>query len=98
MTGLGTPAPIDEPRILIVRGLYGYVRNPMYAGVLCVIASRALFWQSYPICVYLIFVTACFHLFVIAYEEPHLKRVFGGQYEDYCLRVARWLPRVPRAA
>jgi len=28
-TSRGTPAPIDPPRRLVVRGLYRYVRNPM---------------------------------------------------------------------
>src|SRR5215213_6448350 len=32
--GRGTPAPIDAPRVLVVQGLYRYVRNPMYLGVL----------------------------------------------------------------
>ena len=94
VTGLGTPAPIDAPRVLIIKGLYRYVRNPMYVGVLCLIASRALFWHSHAVLVYMISIAACFHLFVMAYEEPHLKRVFGEQYEDYCRRVPRWLPRL----
>jgi protein-S-isoprenylcysteine O-methyltransferase Ste14 len=93
VTGLGTPAPIDAPRVLIVKGLYRYLRNPMYVAVICLIASRALHWQSYPVLFYMIFIAACFHLFVIAYEEPHLKRLFGEPYEDYCKRVPRWLPR-----
>ena len=32
MFGRGTPAPIDEPKKLVVRGLYRYTRNPMYVG------------------------------------------------------------------
>ena len=32
--GKGTPAPIDPPKELVARGLYRFVRNPMYAGVL----------------------------------------------------------------
>jgi protein-S-isoprenylcysteine O-methyltransferase Ste14 len=32
--GRGTPAPIDAPKHLVVRGLYRYSRNPMYVGVL----------------------------------------------------------------
>jgi len=42
---------------------------------------------------YALGVGTVFHLFVLLYEEPHLKRVFGGEYEDYCVRVNRWLPR-----
>jgi protein-S-isoprenylcysteine O-methyltransferase Ste14 len=26
-------------------------------------------------------------------EEPHLRRAFGVEYENYCARVGRWLPK-----
>ena len=32
--GRGTLAPFDETRELVVAGLYRYVRNPMYIGVI----------------------------------------------------------------
>lgn len=41
---------------------------------------------------------ALFHLFVIAYEEPSLRRRFGGTYEGYVRAVPRWLPRAPRGS
>jgi len=28
------------------------------------------------------------------YEEPHLQRVFGQPYAEYCAGVPRWWPRV----
>jgi protein-S-isoprenylcysteine O-methyltransferase Ste14 len=34
------------------------------------------------------------HLFVLTYEEPHLKRAFGAEYEEYRAAVPRWLPRL----
>jgi hypothetical protein len=37
--GRGTPAPIDPPKELVVRGLYRTVRNPMYVGVLTAITA-----------------------------------------------------------
>ncbi len=46
-TGRGTPAPIDPPRRLVVRGLYRYIRNPMYVGVLLVIVGEALMRRSW---------------------------------------------------
>ena len=35
-----------------------------------------------------------FSLFVMIYEEPHLAKVFGAEYEEYRARVGRWLPRL----
>src|SRR5215210_1005881 len=40
--GRGTPAPYDPPRELVVAGLYRYVRNPQYLGVVLVIVGEAL--------------------------------------------------------
>lgn len=91
--GRGTPAPIDAPRKFVSRGLYRYVRNPMYLGVLTVILGWAAVFQTTSLLWYALGVGTTFHLFVLIYEEPHLKRVFGGTYEDYCARVNRWLPR-----
>jgi protein-S-isoprenylcysteine O-methyltransferase Ste14 len=90
--GRGTPAPIDPPKNLVVRGLYEYTRNPMYVGVLCVIGGWALLFRSVGLVIYGICLAIGFHLFVRLYEEPHLRRVFGPSYERYCSRVRRWLP------
>ncbi|MGH9932165.1 MAG: methyltransferase family protein [Pyrinomonadaceae bacterium] len=94
--GRGTPAPIDAPKRLIVRGLYRYTRNPMYVGVLTVIVAWALSFRMAALLVYGLAVAACFHLFIILYEERRLRRDFGIEYEEYCARVRRWLPRVSR--
>lgn len=94
--GRGTPAPIDAPRKLIVRGLYHYTRNPMYVGVLTTIIGWALLFKALPLLLYALCVGLCFHLFVVLYEEPHLRHVFGSSYDDYRARVARWLPGIGR--
>lgn len=92
--GMGTPAPIDAPKKLVVNGLYRFVRNPMYLGVSLLILAQALLYQSLAIFYYwsLFFVAAS--LFVLLYEEPHLKKVFGKEYNDYCQNVRRWIPRL----
>ncbi|HSV56692.1 MAG TPA: isoprenylcysteine carboxylmethyltransferase family protein [Magnetospirillaceae bacterium] len=97
--GRGTPAPIDAPKKLVVRGLYRYTRNPMYTGVLTVIFAWALLFRAFELVLYALVVGTCFHLFIVLYEEPHLRAEFGCEYEDYRKRVGRWLPRLqPRQA
>jgi protein-S-isoprenylcysteine O-methyltransferase Ste14 len=92
--GLGAPAPIDAPKNLVVNGLYRYLRNPMYVGVFFLVLSRAVYFWSVPIVVYLLLVMICVNLFVLFYEEPHLRKMFDEQYLDYCRRVPRWIPRI----
>jgi len=96
--GRGTPAPIDAPRELVVRGLYRYTRNPMYLGVLTTILGWACLFRSGAVLLYASAVAAGFQLFILFYEEPHLQRTFGRPYADYCRRVGRWLPRIPRSS
>jgi protein-S-isoprenylcysteine O-methyltransferase Ste14 len=95
--GRGTPLPLDAPRQLVARGLYRYVRNPMYWGVLLVIDGQALLFASLPTLCYGLAVAAGFHLFVILYEEPALTRQFGESYRQYLKTVPRWIPK-PAAA
>ena len=92
-TGRGTPAPIDPPRRLVVRGLYRYVRNPMYVGVLLVIMGEGLMRQSCQTIEYAFAVAFMFGALVLVLEEPLLRSQFGTAYSNYCAEVPRWLPR-----
>ena len=96
VAGRGTPAPIDPPTELVVRGLYRTTRNPMYVGVLSVIAGVGWLFGSAPLALYAAVVFACFQTFIVAYEEPTLQRNFGGTYERYCAAVPRWFLRTGR--
>ena len=92
--GRGTPAPIDAPKKLVVRGLYRYTRNPIYVGVLTVLLGWVAMFRELNLLIYAFCVGICFHLFVVLYEERHLELQFGAEYDDYCARVGRWLPRL----
>jgi protein-S-isoprenylcysteine O-methyltransferase Ste14 len=89
--GHGSPLPIDAPRKLVVRGLYRYVRNPMYVSVLGVIVGQAAVCASRNALLYAAAIWLMFHLFALLYEEPTLRSKFGDDYDDYCRRVPRWL-------
>jgi protein-S-isoprenylcysteine O-methyltransferase Ste14 len=90
VAGRGTLAPIDPPRHLVVRGLYRFTRNPMYNGVLAVLAGEAWLLRSAALLQYAIFIFILFHLVVIIYEEPALKSRFGESYRAYRAAVPRW--------
>ena len=92
-SGRGTLSPLDPPRQLVVRGLYRYVRNPMYLGVTTIVFGEALLIQSRPLVIYWAFWFLGANLFVIGYEEPALRDRFGQSYDEYRRQVGRWIPR-----
>jgi len=94
LQGLGTPAPIFPTRHLVVSGLYRYVRNPMYVAVVSLILGQGLFFGSIRVLAYGLSVWVGFHLFVLIYEEPTLRKTHGGDYEEFCANVPRWIPRL----
>jgi protein-S-isoprenylcysteine O-methyltransferase Ste14 len=93
LVGRGTPAPFDPPRRLVVSGPYRYVRNPMYLGAGLALGGAALVYRSLALLIYVAVFLVATHLFVVAYEEPTLARLFGEEYVAYRTRVHRWLPR-----
>jgi protein-S-isoprenylcysteine O-methyltransferase Ste14 len=92
-SGRGTLSPVDPPRQLVVRGLYRYVRNPMYVAVTAIILGEAIIARSVDLVIYWAIFFFLASAFVILYEEPYLRRRFGASYEEYTATVGRWIPR-----
>lgn len=92
--GRGTPAPFDPPRQLVTGWLYARVRNPIYLGATLVLLGEAIVWQSLALLGYAAGIWLIWHLLVVTYEEPALRRRFGAAYRLYHSRVPRWLPHV----
>jgi protein-S-isoprenylcysteine O-methyltransferase Ste14 len=92
--GRGTLVPTVPTEHLVVSGLYRFVRNPMYVGVLTVIAGEALLFWNRGMIVHFAVVFLAIHLFVLFYEEPRLTRTYPVEYKRYQRNVPRWLPRL----
>jgi protein-S-isoprenylcysteine O-methyltransferase Ste14 len=91
-TGRGTPLPTDPPKELVVSGLYRHVRNPIYVSVILILLGHFLWFGYLLLLVYAGLALVGTHLFVIFYEEPSLRKRFGATYEDYLIKVPRWIP------
>jgi len=88
--GMGTLAPWDPPRLLVVSDLYRFTRNPMYLGIVILLLGWAVvvgnLWNYvYSLCVLLVF-----HIRVIFYEEKEMRRRFPDDWARYCRHVPRW--------
>ncbi len=94
--GKGTLAPWAPPRRLVVRGLYRFVRNPMYVSVLATVAGIA-WWRASPVlAAYAAALAVAFHLRVVLGEEPGMAKRFGEEWTAYRTAVRRWVPGPPR--
>jgi protein-S-isoprenylcysteine O-methyltransferase Ste14 len=93
-TGGGTPAPVAPTQHLVVTGLYRFVRNPMYVGVLLLIFGQMLLFSSAALLAYGVAMWTAFHLFVVFFEEQRLERKFPEEYPAYAAAVPRWIPRL----
>jgi protein-S-isoprenylcysteine O-methyltransferase Ste14 len=91
--GVGTPAPVAPTEKLVVGGVYRYVRNPMYLAVGAVIVGQALLLGQLVLVPYAALFGLAVWTFVRWYEEPTLRRRFGGEYEAYSHAVPAWWPR-----
>lgn len=86
-------AQIEAPR-LITGGPFAYVRNPIYAGTMCLgFGMAALIGDPKA---YLLAAVAFVFLYlgIVPAEEEFLRQQFGAAYARYCAEVPRFLPRL----
>ena len=90
----GAPLIEGMQKHLIVKGLYKYVRNPIYISWYLIIFGEAVYFQSLDLLLYLAGWMVFFQIKVVYSEEPYLSVTFGDSYESYRKSVRRWIPRL----
>jgi protein-S-isoprenylcysteine O-methyltransferase Ste14 len=88
--------PFPPVARIVSAGIYGWMRNPMYAGVVAALTGQALLFGSRALLYYALGWFVAFHLFEVGYDERALTRQFPAVYPDYCERTPRWIPRRPK--
>lgn len=91
VAGKGTLAPWLPPEKLVTVGLYRYTRNPMYVGVLVMVLGWSLLTSYWLMTAYWLVLMAAFHLRVLYYEEPQMRKRFPEEWREYSARVPRWV-------
>lgn len=84
----------SEQTALIVHGIYTYVRNPIYTGVLLFCFGLLIQIPSLYMLLISIFIYASVEIHVRGVEEPYLEKLHGVRFTDYCKRAGRYLPKV----
>jgi len=86
-----TVKPFENTSALFEDGVFGMTRNPMYPGMVLVVAwVSLLFGSAMPRCIFAVF-AVILHVVFIRAEERKLVAEFGGRFENYRKRVRRWL-------
>jgi protein-S-isoprenylcysteine O-methyltransferase Ste14 len=88
--GGGTFMPIEPTKKFVEKGLYRYIRNPIYVGHFLGFLGIFLLFGNLLLLLYAFAMLTCIHLMVVLLEEPDLKKKFKKSYMDYTKRVKRW--------
>jgi Phospholipid methyltransferase len=84
---------VKKNRELTQTGPYAHTRNPLYLGSILIAAGFAVALLSWPVALVLAFMFLIIYIPVIASEERFLRATFAD-FEDYCRRVPRLIPRI----
>lgn len=88
----GTNIPPSLPTTaLVVDGIYGRTRNPLYLGTTLVYLGLAVAAGSLWAIMFMVPLLWVINVGVIVREERYLERKFGDAYRAYKGRVRRWL-------
>jgi protein-S-isoprenylcysteine O-methyltransferase Ste14 len=79
---------------LVQGGIYAHTRNPMYLGNCLMILGWALIVNAPEFYLVALPLTVLFYAAIIAAEETYLREKFGPEFEAYCVRVNRILPKL----
>lgn len=92
LTGLPELDPEKYQSRLLTEGIYARIRHPRYVEYFIVVLGYALISNYLAVYILTALLIPALAL-VIRWEERELRHRFGKQYEDYCSRVPRFIPR-----
>ncbi len=95
LTGIPELAPGQHGTPLMKEGLYSRIRHPRYVQALLGVAAYTLFCNY--LATYILFLALPVTIrFLVLIEERELRERYGIEYEKYCARVPRFIPKFKR--
>lgn len=81
----------EPPNQLISGGIFRYVRNPMYLGILIIYISL-IFLNISLISIVVFIIVFLVYNKMVDFEEDVLEARFGEEYKEYQRKVPKWIP------
>ena len=82
--------PWKPASALVTHGFFRFLRNPMYVGLVVLVAGLAILLASDWMLVMTVLLAVTLHLGVVRREERYLEAKFGDAYRRYRDRVPRY--------
>ena len=80
----------QEPGTLVCAGMYRKSRNPQLLFYGIAVIGYALLWPSWSGALWVV-LYGLLALMMVRVEEQHLKRAYGDDYVNYCVRTPRFI-------
>src|SRR5690242_15199506 len=81
---------------LVTGGMFAHCRNPLYVGNYLVLVGLGVASCSALFLIVALPFFAFAYLAITLAEENYLRKHFGAEFDEYCARVSRYLPRFSR--
>lgn len=86
--------PAQRGQELITNGVYRYLRHPLYAAfVSCLNFGLAVLLNNWLYIIWAVLVHGIWH-WNIESEEKLMRKEFPTEYEEYCQKTGRFIPRI----
>ncbi len=86
-----TTYPHGSVSTIVTNGPYGFSRNPIYLGLVCLLIGFSFVFRTYWGLILSPLFIVLMNMLVIQHEEAYLEKKFGEVYTGYKSRVRRWL-------
>lgn len=81
---------------LVITGVFGLVRNPIYSGMIVAFCGMALMVPTAVAVAAVALLVAAVEVQVRFVEEPHLLKAHGTAYRSYAVHTGRFVPGLGR--
>ncbi len=80
---------------LTLTGPYAYVRNPIYISNTLMLVGMGFLSELVWFVPLMLLWCAVVYSATVRFEEYHLKGKYASEYEQFCVNVPRWIPKLP---
>ena len=83
------PLMPEESTALVTTGIFKFSRNPMYLSLLNLLIAFSIYLGSFLGLIIIPLFVVYINLFQIKPEEKAMLKLYGKEFENYCLNVRR---------